>query len=85
MPLGRFTQLDFVGGIYLNKYDAAAIALMAATPYEAISRVLPLIYTQEAIESCAVNGSNGKVRLSEAGLIGITGECYINLKSKLLA
>lgn len=77
-----FAQLEFIGGVYLNKYDAAAIALMAATPYEAISRVLPLIYTQEALEHCAVNGSNGRVRLFEAGLIGIAGEWYnINLKS----
>lgn len=69
-----FSQLVKIGDIFLNKFDVAAISLTCATPFEAVSRVLPLIYTQQALGVCAVNGTRNRVRLYDVGLLGIEGE-----------
>lgn len=53
--------------------DAAEVALMAATPEEAVSRMLPLVFKLDALKCCYIGREKNRVQLAEVGIEGIHG------------
>jgi hypothetical protein len=61
------------GEIFVNAMDAAEVALMAATPEEAVSRMLPLVFKLDALKCCYLGREKNRVQLAEVGIEGIHG------------
>lgn len=72
-----FGMVFYGGGILkMTVFEMNAFKLFSCTPRHLVFRLIPMIYTQEALEQCAI-GSSEKIPLYEKGIDCICGEQFL--------
>lgn len=63
-----------MGDIFVNKFDVYHAAHVASTPYALVSKLLPMVFSAQALSVCTVSGKNSTVKLHEPGVQAVIGK-----------